>query len=128
MIGGMDDDGLGYVTVNKEDLLAKLIENMKAHAEAHAEAMAEYEKVMIREAQKLLRRVRKKDFSKLALNLPCPISYERDYNRVIKMLEMSVETQIKISGEQFRQYVLDEWAWKEKVAATNSFYGRTGKR
>jgi hypothetical protein len=46
----------------------------------------------------------------------------KDYDRVIRMLEMTVDEIITIGAVEFQQYVMDDWTWKEQFTASNSAY------
>ncbi len=46
----------------------------------------------------------------------------KEYDRVIKMLEMSVDTQIELSSSEFQNYVMDDWAWSDNAKLSNSTY------
>lgn len=56
------------------------------------------------------------------VNLIAPEDHTVDYDRSIQMLEMSVESQIVISEEEFRNYVQDLWEWSRGWAASNVKY------
>jgi len=51
-----------------------------------------------------------------------PVSYEDNYNRAIRMLELSVEEQIELEEQIFNQLVLDEWHWKQMFTSMNATY------
>jgi hypothetical protein len=54
--------------------------------------------------------------------LPEPQDHTIDYDRVIKMLEMSVDSLIELDEGAFDQYVMDNWSWKGDALATNEMY------
>lgn len=51
-----------------------------------------------------------------------PVSYEKEYKRALRMLELSVEDTIEVEEDVFNQLVLDEWSWKTNFIATASLY------
>ncbi len=53
---------------------------------------------------------------------PPPEDHTRDYDRVIEMVTMSVDKQVTLDQMTFRQYVMDDWQWKEAWATSNSKY------
>lgn len=57
-------------------------------------------------------------------DLESPRSHTKDYDLVIKMLELSTKDEITISGNQFNQYVEDEWAWKNSFVSNASIYSK----
>jgi hypothetical protein len=54
-----------------------------------------------------------------------PVDQTREYNKVIRMLEMSTEDVIELQEHEFSQYVLDDWGWKGQFLASNSAYSST---
>ena len=42
----------------------------------------------------------------------------KEYDQVIDMLDMSVDSEIELTHSEFRQYVRDEWGWSEMFNTT----------
>ena len=51
-----------------------------------------------------------------------PQSYEAEYTRAMRMLELSVDDTIEVEQDVFNQLVLDEWHWKMSFTASNTMY------
>lgn len=51
-----------------------------------------------------------------------PADHTKDYDCVLEMLRMSVDETITLDQQTFRQYVLDDWQWKEAWSVSNSKY------
>lgn len=51
-----------------------------------------------------------------------PQDHTKDYDRVLAMIEMSAEDTITLDETSFRQYVLDDWRWKEEWSVSTSKY------
>ena len=119
---------MNTVTIEKADLLKTVRENRDKHEAEHATARAGYveklEKELRRLADKLAdgKHVGRERIMQLMRDLPEPESHVDDYDRVIRMLEMSVDSQVEITANDFDQFVMDEWGWKGAFAATNSRY------
>lgn len=60
---------------------------------------------------------------RLMVTLPAPEDHTEDYDRVLRMLDLSVDTTIALSEEDVAQYVQDDWSWKRQWNATNASYG-----
>lgn len=58
----------------------------------------------------------------LLFNLPMPMNQTAAYERVIGMLEMTVDEVIELEESDYQQYVLDQWGWSAATTATNAFY------
>ncbi|HVY04859.1 MAG TPA: hypothetical protein VHB46_02680 [Burkholderiales bacterium] len=53
-----------------------------------------------------------------------PESYENDYDRAVRMLELSVDNRIVLTREEFSNFVLDEWRWTESFKSKVAIYSR----
>jgi hypothetical protein len=56
------------------------------------------------------------------LGLSYPQDHGADYERAIRMMKSSVFDEVKLSVDEFSQYVLNDWSWKSQFVASNSFY------
>ncbi len=120
----VNDFGDSKVTILKTALLESIQKNREQHEVEYREAYAGYVKVLRKSLEKCLALVadgKEVDRNKL-LAMQEPTSHTKDYDRVILMLEMSVATEITISEQQFRQYVLDEWAWMAQFKGVSATY------
>ena len=57
-----------------------------------------------------------------AINLAEPVDHTADYDRVMAMLEMSVDDTVILSAQEFNQFVLDDWEWSRLASYTNQCY------
>jgi hypothetical protein len=107
----LDDFGTSKVTVKKDELLEAIRKNREAHHEAFMKAQTGYRVAVIEHLEKMLKDAREGASIKTVIDLETPCNYTKDYDRVIRMLEMSQADTITITEKQFSQYVLDEWGW-----------------
>lgn len=110
------------VKVKKEELLGILKKNCSTHKAIFEEAQKGYREEAIRLLDKALKDARDGRTITTFIQLDAPMNQTEDYIRAIKMVEMSVDDNIEISETDFRNYVLDEWAWKHNFDVTNAFY------
>lgn len=110
------------VEIGTEPLSKILKENRSKHREVFEKALEGYRAqvithlgVMIEDAKAGRRILRH-------IELPEPVDQTRDYDRAIKMCELSVSPTVKLSEREFAQYVMDDWAWKEGFVNTASNY------
>lgn len=115
-------EGMGIITVKKAELLTVLKKNKEAHRELFLEAQKGFRELAIDELDRMLKDAREGKHIKLAVQLEQPVDYTKDYNRIIRMLEMSVEEEIKITEDEFSRYVMDDWGWKRQFVTTTSNY------
>jgi hypothetical protein len=108
---------------------AKLLDILKSNREMHIaefeSAMIEFRKDAITEMKKNLSIAEAGGEVQLYVTLTQPTSYETSYNTVIKMLELSEETTVELSTQEFQQYVEDNWAWKVGFLASTSMYNNS---
>lgn len=119
--------GMQTVKVEKPGLLDKLRANRKSHRETFLEALTGYHKA----AQKALAdRVQEaKDNKRISLHfhLEQPTDQTKEYDRIITMLEMSVDDKIELTQKEFANYVMDDWAWMQEWLHSNRGYSESAR-
>ena len=113
------------VKVNRKELLKIVTENKEKHITDFNESVEDYKAAALKIAEANLELVKTGDLEKIARTKPMPgkpVSYESNYTRAIRMLELSVEKEIDVEEDIFNQLVLDEWAWKNAFVASASLY------
>lgn len=113
------------VKLNKVELLGIVRENKEKHISAYKEAVEDYLKAARKIVDYNVDRVNSGVLTEIAMCKPMPAapkSYEDEYSRAIRMLELSVETEIDLEADIFNQLVLDEWNWKNQFAMMASTY------
>lgn len=51
-----------------------------------------------------------------------PVDHIKEYDRLIKMIELTDEEHIELNEHEFDQYVNDEWAWKQDFTLSTQKY------
>jgi hypothetical protein len=120
----IDDLNSSEITVKKDELLSAIRKNRESHRGIFLKAQDGYRAAVIEELDRWLADARAGRQIKRSLALVEPEEHTKDYDRIIRMLEMSQAETIKISERQFSQYVLDEWGWSASFTASNSAYTR----
>lgn len=113
------------VKLNKKDLLKIVIENKGKHVAAYNESVEDYKTAAVKLASEHVELAKTGELNKIARikAMPAaPVSYEKEYDRAIRMLELSVEKEIEVEEDVFNQLVLDEWHWKNQFIASASLY------
>ena len=113
------------VKVKKDELLTKLKENCADHRTAFLKAQEVYRETVIKVLDAELAAVRAgQPFVVQRLTvLVVPRDHTEEYERVIRMLEMAIETEIVLTEREFMTYVDDNWGWMAEFANTVSTYG-----
>lgn len=114
------------VRVGRDELLGKLRENRSAHRDLFLEAQKGYRVAVISELDQMLAEARAGSPIRRGIALPEPQDHTDDYDTVISMLEMSVDSDVELSHSEFSQYVRDDWSWKAMAMHVNSSYTATG--
>lgn len=110
------------VKVRREDLLEKLTANREEHAKEAAEAKENYREAVVKRLSEMLKQAKSGGKLETNVSLPSPQDNTRDYDNAIAMVQMSAEDIIELSAIEFRQYVLDQWAWRDSALLANSLY------
>lgn len=109
------------VKINKDELLKIVQENKEKHIKEYKEAVKDFQMAVTKVCNENIELV---NAGKIDIkNMPVkPNSYEANYNRAIRMLELTVDTVIELGTYEFNQLVLDEWEWKQAFSTSNSTY------
>lgn len=106
---------MNTVKVKRQELLTKVRANRDAHRELFLKAQEGYRKLIIEELDRMLAEAKAGRRISRSINLAEPLDHTSDYDRVIMMLEMSVDDTIVLDATQFDQYVRDHWAWSHQA-------------
>ena len=139
------------VKVKRDDLLKIIRTNREKHIVEYDEAIAGYKEMAMEliskkeaEARKSLEqrlaavRIQVEDIASadpedilggivtiigaMQFNLPVPQNHSKDYDQVIRMLELSVDGEISIRSDEFACYVMDDWDWKTDFTNVSNSY------
>ena len=112
------------VKVKKDQLLDILRSNREKHHEIVIKAQCVYRAKVIQELDKMLDDAKNGHTLVTQVKLPVPVDMTRDYDDAIEMLEMHQEDTIELDSHEFKQYVKDEWQWKQHFTTSNAGYVR----
>lgn len=113
------------VKINKDELLEIVRANKEKHITDFAEAVDDYKEVVLKICNANLKKAATADldaFTKIKSMPHAPQSYDDEYTRAIRMLELSVDEIIEVEQDVFNQLVLDEWHWKSNFTMMNATY------
>ena len=113
---------MNTVTVKREELLTKVRTNRDAHRTLFLKAQEGYRKLVIEELDWMLADAKAGRSISRSINLAEPVDHTADYDRILAMLEMSVDDTISLSAQEFNQYVLDNWELSRLASYTNQSY------
>lgn len=106
---------------------AGLVEVLKANRQKHVEEYKEAVRQFRMRACEALKRELEKAINgkkfETNLGMTRPVSHEKDYDLVIRMLELSVDEITILDPSDFNQFVNDEWSWKPSFRSSTTYYG-----
>lgn len=110
------------IKVRRDELLAIVKTNREAHRDLFLRAQEGFRARVVERLDKMLADARSGLRYDLSVALSPPIDQTKDYDRVIRALELSINEVVELSEHEFAQYVMDDWAWRQNVMVTNSAY------
>jgi len=110
------------IKAKKTEVLEILKKNRALHEEIFIEAQKVYREEVIRQLDEALKNAREGRGFPGYLEIKTPENHTKDYDRVIRMLELSVEDTIELAENEVQIYVMDQWTWSHQWAASNSRY------
>lgn len=116
---------MNAIKVKKSELLDVLKKNREQHRKIFLEAQEGYKHAAIKELDSMLDDARAGKRIRRSMTLVEPQDQTSDYDRAIRMLEMSQDEVIELEEHDFMQYVLDDWGWKHQFLHSNSVYSAT---
>ena len=108
---------MNQVKVRRADLLAKVRTNRDAHRDLFLKAQEGYRKLVIEELDRMLKDAKDGLPIQRSVTLTEPSNHVKDYDRVITMLEMSVDDTVTLDAQDFDRYVMDNWDWSRFALA-----------
>jgi len=100
--------------INKSTLIKTIQKNRDSHRAIFEKAIKAYQKKLEKILLDKLEQVKKGSKIKTYFNLPEPEDHTKDYDRVLQMLEMEVGDTIELEENEFSQFVMDNWVWKNE--------------
>lgn len=113
---------MNTVKVKRLELLDKIRGNRTKHRELFLKAQEGYRELVITELDRMLKDARDGKRIRRTISMPEPQDHTDDYDRVISMLEMSLDEIVEIHANEFDMYVRDRWGWKQIADLTNIAY------
>lgn len=113
------------VKIDRLELLEIVKQNAEKHIRDYEESVEDYKVLVAKLAKanlKLANTGDLKEISKMKKIPSEPVAYADNYNRALRMLDLSVEETIEIEEHIFNQLVLDEWGWKQSFVAAGALY------
>lgn len=115
--------GLSEVRVKKDDLEEIVKKNAAEHRAIFEEALDGWQKAVTAALEEAVADAKAGKGYKIHLGLQKPEDHSKEYNQVLKMLEMSQDEELELNSHEFSCYVMDEWGWQAAFLMSSSSYG-----
>ncbi len=114
---------MNTILMKKAALLEVIKTNRHKHRAVFLEALAGYKLAVVKALEESLedaKKGKKVKFSRITLVQPMDMTAE--YDQTIGMLEADIDDEVKVTRDEYRQYVLDKWHWDKMYSASNNSY------
>lgn len=109
-------------TIKKDQLLAILRENRENHMAEFEQAVEGYRSRREAQLEEQLAAIRRGRLTAKWESLPVPFNQQKDYDRVIRLIELDISDTVTLDEGEVAQYVMDDWHWKQNFTASNAYY------
>lgn len=113
---------MDQVRVHKDELTEIVKENREKHRELFEQAVEGYRKRAEEILVEHIERIQAGKVEQVRVSLPAPEDHTEDYDRVLRMLDMSIDDEISLEAHDFQRYVMDDWSWKREWLAATAVY------
>ena len=114
------------VTVRKEKLLEILNKNRAAHRAQFEEALIGYADACKEILQQRLDQIKAGKKISMSFHMPEPCDMTKEYDKIIAMLDISIDDEIELTQQEAQCYVLNDWSWMHMVSSSNVRYTKAG--
>ncbi len=111
----------------KAEVLEILRNNREHHRKIFLEALEGYKNQAVELLEKHIKAIKAGRVARVRVQIPEPEDYTREYDRAIKMLEMSVDDIVELDEDTFAQFVMDDWDWKRQFLKSNAPYSASAE-
>jgi len=110
------------IRVDKDKLLEVLSFNRGEHRAIFEAATLAYREAAIAALDRRIQELRDGKPVTMTFGLVVPEDHTDDYDRVIGMLEMSLDNEVDLPEHEYTQFVDDDWSWKRQWQASTASY------
>lgn len=110
------------IRIETSRLKAVLEENRSKHKDVFERAMVGYREAAIKELDQIIADARAGKKIKRSLSLIQPVDQTADYDRALRMLDLTADDVVELEEHEFDCYVMDKWHWRNQFLSSNSAY------
>lgn len=116
------------VNIKRERLLEKLTHNRDRHNVRYEEAYEAYKSKAIEALGLAFHNAHGNGIIRTNLHFVVPQNHIHEYDKIIQMVEMSVDHVLELDDREFDQYVMDNWEWVSTFNASATTYMGSGTK
>lgn len=109
-------------------IVEALERNREEHIQVVKEAEEGYRKKAIKVVEDILAQLKAGKAINTNTNLHRPESHVDDFDRAIRMLRLSTQSEIELDERQFDAYVRNQWNWGRQFLQANASYSERAMR
>lgn len=117
-----NNNTMDTIKIKVSNLLESIRKNRDGHKEIFLKAFEGYRLECIKVLEQNLSTLKEGKLQAVRFGEMPPQDRTSDYDRIIRMLEMTVDDVVELSQSEFTQYVMDDWSWKQNWTASNFKY------
>lgn len=121
----MNHNGGLILKFGVDELLTELLKNREDHKVIYEEAVAGFKEAVGKFAAKIIAILEEGNIPDPHTGLQVPQHHLNKYDTAIKMLQMTTETELQLTQEQFNCYVMDQWHFQQQFLTGASHYNST---
>lgn len=108
--------------VNVAELLQTVQDNRAKHRAVFEKALEGYRQEGLRILEDRVKDLAAGKTPDIRIIVNRPEDHTSDYDRVIRMLQMSVDNIFELDDRTFAQFVMDDWDWKRQWLDSSNLY------
>lgn len=115
------------VLMNKLTVLERLKAAREEHRKIVEEAVDGYLKAVVEELEQNLLIAQSGRVQRYSSDLDMPEDHTAEFDRIIGMIEDTLDEQIELTASEYTTYIRNEWHWKDSFLYSNSAYSATAR-
>lgn len=113
---------MDQVRVKKAQLIETLRANRDEHAEQYQRAIEKYRERTLEWFNAQVEILKAGRDPQRSSPLPVPEEHTEDFDRVIEMMNWTLNDEVELSQMEFEQYVRNQWGWARTFTANTAAY------
>lgn len=114
------------LVIKRDQLLDILKENRSKHHDNFVKAVAIYKKKAVELLKQNIDNISAGKRMSIIWTLPVPEEHTKDYDRAIRSLSLDARAEVKLSEQDARNYVDDQWNWSNSFLSNTVSYNFKG--